>query len=136
MEWLEGCGTLCVRSDCIRGVKKENEHRDAEAQRYLFLVNQKTLCLSVSVFHVKNTRMKEADYYISNPDGTVVCMLCPHQCKINEDTCGRCRSRMNRGGHLYSLAYAHICAMHVDPVEKKVAFLAGRDLFLFGFGWV
>ena len=63
--------------------------------------------------------MKEADYYISNPDGTVVCMLCPHQCKINENTCGRCRSRMNRGGHLYSLAYAHICAMHVDPVEKK-----------------
>ena len=75
--------------------------------------------------------MKEADYYISNPDGTVVCMLCPHQCKINEDTCGRCRSRMNRGGHLYSLAYAHICAMHVDPVEKKplLHFLPGEACF-------
>ena len=75
--------------------------------------------------------MKEADYYISNPDGTVVCMLCPHQCKINEDICGRCRSRMNRGGHLYSLAYAHICAMHVDPVEKKplLHFLPGETCF-------
>ena len=27
-------------------------------------------------------RMKEAAYYISNPDGTVVCTLCPHRCKI------------------------------------------------------
>ena len=76
-------------------------------------------------------RMKEAAYYISNPDGTVVCTLCPHRCKIDEAKCGRCRSRMNRGGHLYSLAYARICAMHADPMEKKPLFhfLPGATCF-------
>ena len=76
-------------------------------------------------------RMKEAAYYISNPDGTVVCVLCPHRCKIDEAKCGRCRSRMNRGGHLYSLAYARICAMHADPMEKKPLFhfLPGATCF-------
>ena len=75
--------------------------------------------------------MKEAAYYISNPDGTVVCVLCPHRCKIDEAKCGRCRSRMNRGGHLYSLAYARICAMHADPMEKKPLFhfLPGATCF-------
>lgn len=75
--------------------------------------------------------MKEAAYYISNPDGTVVCVLCPHRCKIDEAKCGRCRSRMNRGGHLYSLAYARICAMHTDPMEKKPLFhfLPGATCF-------
>ena len=75
--------------------------------------------------------MKEADYYSSNPDGTVVCTLCPHRCKIEEDKCGRCRSRMNRGGHLYSLAYARICARQVDPIEKKplLHFLPGESCF-------
>lgn len=75
--------------------------------------------------------MKEADYYISNPDGTAVCTLCPHRCQIDEAKCGRCRSRMNRGGHLYSLAYARICAMHVDPIEKKPLFhfLPGETCF-------
>lgn len=75
--------------------------------------------------------MKEAAYYISNPDGTVVCTLCPHRCKIDEAKCGRCRSRMNRGGHLYSLAYARICAMHADPMEKKPLFhfLPGATCF-------
>lgn len=76
-------------------------------------------------------RMKEAAYYISNPDGMVVCVLCPHRCKIDEAKCGRCRSRMNRGGHLYSLAYARICAMHADPMEKKPLFhfLPGATCF-------
>ena len=75
--------------------------------------------------------MKEAAYYISNPDGTVVCTLCPHRCKIDEAKCGRCRSRINRGGHLYSLAYARICAMHADPMEKKPLFhfLPGATCF-------
>ena len=75
--------------------------------------------------------MKEAAYYISNPDGTVLCVLCPHRCKIDEAKCGRCRSRMNRGGHLYSLAYARICAMHADPMEKKPLFhfLPGATCF-------
>ena len=75
--------------------------------------------------------MKEAAYYISNPDGMVVCVLCPHRCKIDEAKCGRCRSRMNRGGHLYSLAYARICAMHADPMEKKPLFhfLPGATCF-------
>ena len=85
MEWLEGCGTLCVRSDCIRGVKKENEHRDAEAQRYLFLVNQLnknsvSLCLCVPCKKYTYERSGLL-YFESRWDGGVYALPAPMQDK-------------------------------------------------------
>lgn len=66
--------------------------------------------------------MKEAAYYVSHPDGTVVCELCPHTCRLGEGKSGICRSRVNRGGRLYTLAYGEVCALHADPMEKKPLF--------------
>lgn len=63
--------------------------------------------------------MKEARYYESVGDGRVKCTLCPHECLLAEGRSGRCRSRVNRGGRLFSLAYGNVCALAVDPVEKK-----------------
>lgn len=74
--------------------------------------------------------MKLAEYYLpynkSNENGTisssstdVICTLCPHQCVIKEGRVGRCRSRKNIEGKLYSLAYGHPCAIADDPIEKK-----------------
>lgn len=65
---------------------------------------------------------READYYEQCPDQTVVCRLCPHECHLGEGRQGRCRSRTNRGGKLYTLAYGRVCALHTDPVEKKPLF--------------
>lgn len=74
---------------------------------------------------------READYYEQCPDQTVVCRLCPHECHLSEGRQGRCRSRTNRGGKLYTLAYGRVCALHTDPVEKKPLyhFLPGSRCF-------
>ena len=62
--------------------------------------------------------MKEARFYMPVEDG-VLCLLCPHHCRIREGGRGRCRSRECRDGRLYAVSYGKPCALAVDPVEKK-----------------
>ncbi|PWE01386.1 AmmeMemoRadiSam system radical SAM enzyme [Marinilabilia rubra] len=71
-----------------------------------------------------------AKYSISTPRG-VRCQLCPNNCKIEEGDRGDCRTRINKGGELYTLAYGNPCAVHVDPIEKKPLnhFLPGTTSF-------
>jgi pyruvate formate lyase activating enzyme len=64
---------------------------------------------------------KEAMFY-KNFGDDVQCQLCPHQCSLAPDDRGVCRSRVNKDGKLYSLAYGNPCAIHVDPIEKKPLF--------------
>ncbi len=52
----------------------------------------------------------------------VKCLLCPHGCILADGQRGRCRTRENRAGRLYSMAYGNPCAVHVDPIEKKPFF--------------
>ncbi len=61
----------------------------------------------------------EARYCEAGADGSVTCTLCPHRCRLTEGRRGLCRSREVRDGRLVSLAYGRVCALHVDPVEKK-----------------
>lgn len=61
----------------------------------------------------------ECKYYQRRYKGQVECMLCPHHCHIAEGRTGICRSRRNSGGTLISEAYAHPCALAIDPIEKK-----------------
>lgn len=67
------------------------------------------------------TRLREAALY-EKADGRVRCNLCAHRCVIAEGKRGICQVRENRGGALYTLAYGHAIALHVDPVEKKPLF--------------
>ncbi len=62
---------------------------------------------------------REAKYYRRLSGKEVECLLCPHHCRIADGRTGRCRSRRNREGTLYSEVYANPCALAVDPVEKK-----------------
>ena len=62
--------------------------------------------------------MKEARFYTATEDG-VLCLLCPHRCRIKEGGRGLCRSRECRAGKLYALSYGKPCALAIDPVEKK-----------------
>jgi len=57
--------------------------------------------------------------HIPHTGNFVKCNLCPHGCILAEGQRGRCRTRENRGGRLYSMAYGNPCAVHVDPIEKK-----------------
>ena len=61
----------------------------------------------------------ECKYYQRLDKGQVECLLCPHHCHIAEGRTGICRSRRNSGGTLISEAYAHPCALAIDPIEKK-----------------
>lgn len=63
--------------------------------------------------------MRECCFYDKQGDGSVVCRLCPHMCAIKDGGRGLCRSRVNIGGTLCSLAYGHPCAIADDPIEKK-----------------
>ena len=65
---------------------------------------------------------REAQWYGNSAPkvaGRVSCLLCPHECAIDEGDRGNCRTRIAAGGKLYTAAYGNPCSTHVDPVEKK-----------------
>jgi pyruvate formate lyase activating enzyme len=64
----------------------------------------------------------------------VLCLLCPHSCRMAEGEQGLCQVRQNLGGRLRSLSYAHPTGFAVDPIEKKPLFhfLPGSKILSFG----
>ena len=66
--------------------------------------------------------LKEALYWERTETGRVLCLLCPHGCRIADGQVGLCRVRKNVGGSLFSLNYGRVSAVHLDPVEKKPLF--------------
>lgn len=63
--------------------------------------------------------MKQALYWEKGADGKVNCLLCPHACTLPPASSGRCRVRVNAAGALYTLNYAQISGLALDPIEKK-----------------
>lgn len=61
-------------------------------------------------------------YYKKLEDVRVECQLCPRGCKIADLERGYCGVRENRGGTYYTLVHSRVCALHVDPIEKKPFF--------------
>lgn len=47
------------------------------------------------------------------------CEICPHHCRLTLDQRGICRVRVNVGGSVKLTTYGEVCALHLDPVEKK-----------------
>ena len=74
---------------------------------------------------------KEAILWTSQDDGSVVCELCNHFCRIGAERLGKCGVRKNIAGRLHSLNYGRVVAMNVDPIEKKpfFHFLPGSKAF-------
>lgn len=74
--------------------------------------------------------VREARHY-TKLGRNVRCNLCPNTCSIAPGGRSRCRTKLNRDGTLYTLAYGNPCAFHVDPVEKKPLyhFLPGSRTF-------
>lgn len=64
----------------------------------------------------------EAAFYETLSDRRVLCILCPHDCRISEGGRGACGVRYNSGGKLYTLVYDRVVSRTVDPVEKKPLF--------------
>lgn len=78
--------------------------------------------------------MHPALYYRNTVGHQVQCLLCPHQCLLLPGQSGKCETRVNRGGKLYSLSYGILSAISRDPVEKKPLyhFLPGRSILSIG----
>jgi pyruvate formate lyase activating enzyme len=62
---------------------------------------------------------REGYAYRSLDDRQVACLICPNHCVLSPGDRSICRSKVNLGGKLYSLAYGNPCAVHIDPIEKK-----------------
>lgn len=50
------------------------------------------------------------------------CKVCQRRCIISEGKEGFCKMRRNEDGKLYSLNYAAVSSVSVDPIEKKPLF--------------
>jgi pyruvate formate lyase activating enzyme len=63
--------------------------------------------------------LHEARWWESEPGQKVHCFLCPRHCHVHDGQSGFCFIRVNHGGKLYTLGYAHPAAIQIDPIEKK-----------------
>jgi pyruvate formate lyase activating enzyme len=64
----------------------------------------------------------EALLWEREADGSVVCHLCAHRCRIRPGLRGICGVRQNVDGTLVTLVSDRIVAADVDPIEKKPFF--------------
>ena len=73
----------------------------------------------------------------SQPDGTVVCRLCAHRCRLRKGAKGICGVRVNIRGEMVSLVSRVVTAAAMDPIEKKPLyhFLPGSKIFSVGSAW-
>ncbi|NLL28170.1 MAG: AmmeMemoRadiSam system radical SAM enzyme [Bacteroidales bacterium] len=76
----------------------------------------------------------KAKYFESLPDNNVKCALCAHKCLLKNGQNGICRTRINKNGTLYTVAYGNPIAIHIDPIEKKPLyhFLPSSKVLSFG----
>ena len=63
--------------------------------------------------------MYPARFWEPLADGRVKCLTCPNECVRAEGEVTACRTRMNKGGKLYTMAYANPCVVFEDPLEKN-----------------
>ncbi|MDP8298365.1 MAG: hypothetical protein P9L88_00455 [Candidatus Tantalella remota] len=63
--------------------------------------------------------MHEALFYEKMGSEAVQCQLCFNRCTLSNGQRGFCRVREPVDGKLYSMVYELVCAVHVDPIEKK-----------------
>lgn len=58
-------------------------------------------------------------YGESTGDGSVVCGLCPHLCRLGPGEAGHCRERFNRDGALAVTNYGKVTIAAVDEIERR-----------------
>src|SRR5215831_283661 len=75
-----------------------------------------------------------ARWWHAQPDGRILCTLCPRYCRMADGQAGFCFIRQNRGGQLVQLGYGRSTGFAIDPIEKKPLnhFLPGTSTLSFG----
>ena len=75
-----------------------------------------------------------ARYWSTQPNGRILCTLCPRYCRMADGQAGFCFIRQNRGGKLVQLGYGRSTGFAIDPIEKKPLnhFYPGTPVLSFG----
>jgi pyruvate formate lyase activating enzyme len=75
-----------------------------------------------------------ARWWREEPDGRLLCTLCPRYCRLGEGQAGFCYIRQRQNNEIISLGYGRTTGFAVDPVEKKPLnhFLPGTGTLSFG----
>ncbi len=97
----------------------------------------KLISLSAGAFIINNKLLSraypgiKARHWVKLENKKVRCTLCPHYCTLKNGERGKCRTRENRSGELYTLSYNHPVSINIDPIEKKpfFHFLPGTKSF-------
>jgi len=66
--------------------------------------------------------MEEAYLYKKLKDDKTQCQNCAHYCVLSKGEKGLCGVRKNKEGKIFALNYGLLCALNVDPIEKKPFF--------------
>lgn len=66
--------------------------------------------------------MYHASLYTKLENRRAQCRVCLRRCTISEGALGWCKTRLNKGGKIFSLTYGHVSSMAVSPVETKPIF--------------
>lgn len=61
-------------------------------------------------------------FYTNLNENIIKCELCPHQCIIEKEKIGLCKTRKNIDGDLYTINYSDVTGFGLDPIEKKPLF--------------
>ncbi len=77
---------------------------------------------------------KLAKWWETQPNGKILCTLCPRYCTIGNGQKGFCFIRENIDNKLYSIGYGRPTGFAIDPIEKKPLshFLPGTEVLSFG----
>ncbi len=108
----------CAKSIFAVGVSSSiiNENLFASTDSATVLDGQTSTSKNLTKF------IKEASWYNKLDNKVVQCSLCPHQCYVHNGQRGLCGVRENQEGKYYTLVHSSLCALHVDPIEKKPLF--------------
>ncbi|MDN5343072.1 MULTISPECIES: AmmeMemoRadiSam system radical SAM enzyme [Oceanotoga] len=60
--------------------------------------------------------------FSSQKEEGILCNLCPHECIIEENKTGFCKTRKNISSELNSINYAEVTGFEIEPIEKKPLF--------------
>ena len=73
-------------------------------------------------------------YWKDQPDGRILCELCPRFCSLNEGQRGFCFVRQNIGDEMVLTTYGRSSGFCIDPIEKKPLnhFYPGTSVLSFG----
>ena len=77
---------------------------------------------AASEFSPESKHVKEAYFYKKMGNGTVQCQTCPHACLIVPDGRGKCRTKVNISGKLYSISYENPKMSQYIPQQTQLNF--------------